>query len=123
MSVAFAGLVTVSRLALPGSDQSLWGAVVPGYKLTKAGQDTEAVRAALDDAEVKWLETSGADGTRGVLAEIRSDNFILKWFGAGDWVRIVKSPFLSDLHGRERAVQKVAVILIEAGLVVKGEHH
>ena len=93
------------------------------YKLTEQGQNTEAVRTALDDAGVKWLETEGADGTRGVLAEIPSDNFILRWFGAGDWVRIVKSPFPSDLHGSERAVQKAAAILIEAGLVAKGEHH
>ena len=38
-------------------------------------------------------------------------------------MRIVKSPFPSDLHGSERAVQKAAAILIEAGLVAKGEHH
>ena len=94
-----------------------------GYKLTETGQDTEAVRTALDDAGVKWLETQGTDGTRGVLAEIPSDNFIFRWFGAEDWVRIVKSPFPSDLHGSERAVQNVAAILIEAGLVAKGEHH
>ena len=53
------------------------------YKLTEQGQNTEAVRTALDDAGVKWLETEGADGIRGVLAEIPSDNFILRWFGAG----------------------------------------
>ena len=92
------------------------------YKLTEAGQDTEAVRTALDDAGVKWLETEGVRGTKGVLAQIPSDNFILRWFDAGDWVRIIKTP-PSDLEGSERAVQKIAVILIEAGLVVKGEDH
>ena len=96
---------------------------MPDYKLTETGQDTEAVRTALDDAGVKWLETEGVRGTKGVLAQIPSDNFILRWFDAGDWVRIIKTPHPSDLHGNERAVQKVAAILIEAGLVAKGEHH
>ena len=117
------GLVTISLSALPGSEQSLWEAVVSDYKLTEQGQDTEAVRTALDDAGVKWLETEGVLGTKGVLAQIPSDNFILRWFGAGDWVRIIKTPHLSDLKGPERAVQKVAAILIGAGLVVKGEHY
>ena len=124
MAISFAGLVTISLSALPGSDPSLWEKVVPNYKLTEAGQDTEAVRTALDDAGVKWLETDiGLERTRGVLAQIPSDNLVLRWFGARDWVRIVKSPFLSDLHGSECAVQKVAAILIEAGFVVKGKHH
>ena len=94
-----------------------------GYKLTVAGQDTEAVRAALDNAGVEWLETEGLFETKGVLAQIPSENFILRWFGAGDWVSIIKTHHFSDLKGPERAVQKVAAILIEAGLVVKGEDH
>ena len=95
-------------------------AVVPYYKLTELGLDTEAVRAALDNADLKWLEAENSlDQTRGVLVDVPSDNFLWRWFGAGNWVRIIKGGVFYDLSDSKPGVQKVAPILMEAGLIVE----